>query len=84
MELAPGVAAAPMVKLDDSYYKLVDQLDGLVSVYPSLKAAKAITVKGPVRFDAPVEVKGECTFANGGAEPKALAAGVYEDASVDV
>ena len=40
VELAPGVSAAPMVKLDDAHYKLVDQLDGLVKVYPSLKARK--------------------------------------------
>lgn len=38
VELLAGLSAAPMVKLDDNHYKLVDQLDGLVSTYPSLKA----------------------------------------------
>lgn len=59
VELLPGLKAAPMVKLDDNHYKLVDQLDGLVAAYPSLKEATSITVKGPVKFsDAGVVVKG--------------------------
>ena len=79
VELAPGVAAAPLVKLDDAHYKLVDQLDGLVSVYPSLKDAAALTVKGPVRFAEAVAVKGSATFVNPGEEPKGVPAGEYGD-----
>ena len=84
VELAPGVAAAPLVKLDDAHYKLVDQLEGLVKRYPSLKGAKSITVKGPVAFDAEVVVQGDVTFENKGAEPRAVPAGTYVDTTVEL
>lgn len=45
------------MKLDDAHYKLVDKLERLVKVAPSLKAATSLTVKGPVRFDAGVVIK---------------------------
>ncbi len=81
--LAPGVDAAPLIKLDDAHYKLVDQLDALVSVCPSLKGCKSLTVKGPVKFAAEgVVLKGDVTFTAAGPEPAEVAAGVYENATV--
>lgn len=45
------------MKLDDAHYKLVDKLERLVKVPPSLKGARSLTVKGPVRFGAGVVIK---------------------------
>jgi len=82
VELAPGVAPAPLVKLDDAY-KLVDALDALVPCVPSLKGAASLTVKGPCRFGTPgVVCKGAVTFTAAGPEPSEVAAGEYTDASV--
>lgn len=47
----------PLVKLDDAHYKLVDKLERLVKVPPSMKGARSLTVKGPVRFGAGVVIK---------------------------
>jgi UTP--glucose-1-phosphate uridylyltransferase/phosphoglucomutase len=81
--LSPGVAAAPLVKLDDAHFKLVDQLDALASAYPSLRECRALTVKGPVRFAQPGGVlKGSVTFSAAGPEPAEVAPGVYEDAEI--
>jgi UTP--glucose-1-phosphate uridylyltransferase/phosphoglucomutase len=83
--LAPGVTAAPLVKLDDAHYKLVDQLDALVPVVPSLKECVSLTVKGPVKFAAAgVVLKGNVTFSAAGPEPAEVAPGVYENATVDL
>jgi hypothetical protein len=35
----------PLVKLDDKYFKLVDQMERLTPRPPSLVAAKSLTVK---------------------------------------
>lgn len=45
------------MKLDDGYYKLVDKLERLVRVPPSLKACSSLIVKGPVRFGEGVTIK---------------------------
>jgi hypothetical protein len=47
----------PLVKLDDSYYKLVDKLERLVKAPPSLKLCRSLTVKGPVRFEKGIVIK---------------------------
>ena len=83
--LAPGVTAAPLVKLDDGFYKLVDQLDGLVKpgCYPSLAGCTALTLKGPVKFAAPgVVIKGTVTITAPGPEPAEVAPGTYEDTDI--
>jgi UDP-N-acetylglucosamine pyrophosphorylase len=83
--LAPGVKAAPLVKLDDSFYKLVDQLDALVQpgCYPSLAGCTALTLKGPVKFASPgVVIKGTVTITAQGPEPSEVAPGTYEDTDI--
>jgi len=81
--LSPGVAAAPLVKLDDAHYKLVDQLDALVSAVPSLRDCVQVTVKGPVAFSAEgVVLKGSVSFTAAGPEPAAVAPGTYENADI--
>ena len=85
--LAPGVSPAPLVKLDDAHYKLVDQLDALVKpgCYPSLAGCTALTLKGPVKFASPgVVVKGTVTITAAGPEPAEVAAGEYADREVEL
>ena len=71
MVLACG--ACPLVKLDDKHYKLVDKMEALVRVPPSLRAAKSLTVKGPVRFLQGTTIEGDCLVVNGALCPQALA-----------
>ena len=56
---------APVVSLDDKFYKLVDKMDSLTLAAPSLKDAKSLTVKGPVKFDKGVVIKGDVLVVNG-------------------
>lgn len=58
----PAVSPAPLVKLDDSFYKLVDRFERLVPRVPSLLKCKSLTVKGPVRFGPGVVLEGEVTL----------------------
>ena len=67
----PAVSPAPLVKLDDSFYKLVDRFEKLVPRVPSLLKCKSLTVKGPVRFGPGVAIEGEVTLE---APPGATAA----------
>jgi NAD-dependent DNA ligase len=39
------VLQVPLVKLDDKYFKLVDQMERLTPRTPSLVAARSLTVK---------------------------------------
>ena len=55
----------PVVKLDDKYYKLVDKMDSLTLAAPSLKEANSLTVKGPVKFQPGVVIKGSVLVVNG-------------------
>lgn len=43
----------------------VDKMEALTLRAPSLVGAKALTVKGPVKFVPGVTIKGEVTFTNG-------------------
>lgn len=67
------VSPVPLVKLDDKFYKLVDQLERLTARAPSLVAARSLTVKGPVRFGANVTIKGDVTLEAAGSEPATIA-----------
>lgn len=71
----------PLVKLDDTHYKLVDQMEALVEASPSLIHATSLTVKGPIKFAAGVIIEGDVTLE--AEAPKAgghvvLKAGKYE------
>ena len=57
--------SAPVISLDDKFYKLVDKMDSLTLSAPSLKDAKSLTVKGPVKFEKGVIIKGEVLVVNG-------------------
>jgi len=85
IELAPernGVP--PLVKLDDRY-KFVDAMDTLIpNGVPSLKKCNKLTIKGEVEFEAGVVVTGDVTFSNGSEGKKVVAAGTYENQTVEL
>ncbi|KAL4420192.1 hypothetical protein ABPG77_011408 [Micractinium sp. CCAP 211/92] len=81
------VLAAPVpphIKLDDKHYKLVDQMEALAPAIPSLFHCKSLTVKGPVRFETGVGIRGAVTLINSTGEPVAVRGRTFEDTEVDV
>src|SRR6202012_2137350 len=65
----------PKVELLDDY-KLVDQLEELVAAgIPSLIHSRSLTVKGPWRFVAGVEIVGNVRFENGSREVREVKPG---------
>lgn len=74
----------PLIKLDDKHYKLVDQLEALSPEIPSLFHCKSLTVKGPVRFEAGVAVRGAVTLTNNGAKAVAVRGRTFEDVELDL
>jgi len=84
VQLADGVAKAPVVKLDDDHYKLVDKLEALVSASPSLVSCSGVTVKGPVRFLPGTTLKGKCVFTNNSDTPVDLPAKAYANVDLDL
>src|SRR5215469_6566509 len=73
----------PKVELSDDY-KLVDQLEELVAAgVPSLIRSRSLTVKGPWRFVAGVEIVGDVRFENRSGQVKEVKPGVYEDCVIE-
>ena len=73
----------PKVELSDDY-KLVDQLEELVAAgVPSLIRSRSLTVKGPWRFVAGVEIVGDVRFENRSGQVKEMKPGVYEDCLIE-
>ncbi|KAG1675771.1 hypothetical protein FOA52_012427 [Chlamydomonas sp. UWO 241] len=66
-------APAPLVKLDDKHYKLVDMMEALVEAPPSMVDCSSLTVTGAVKFSAGVVLKGDVQIEG----PGVLPAGVY-------
>jgi len=85
IELRPERAGVPpVVKLDDRY-KFVDDMEKLIpNGSPSLKECTKVEIKGDCEFAAGVIVKGTVTFSNAGEGKKTIAAGTYENTSVDL
>merc|ERR1712166_30931 len=85
IELAPERAGVPpLVKLDDRY-KFVDAMDTIIpNGVPSLKECDKLVIEGEVEFEAGVIVKGKVTFNNAGDGKKTVAAGTYENQTVDL
>lgn len=54
----------PLIKLDEKYYKLVDQMEALTPAVPSLVHCTLLEVRGPVEFRAGVSVRGRVTVEN--------------------
>ena len=61
-------------------YKMVDHLDQLNS--PSLIDCRSLTIRGPLRIEPGVVVRGEVTFENPGMTPLSVKPGVYADQTI--
>merc|ERR1712032_1316420 len=85
IELAPERAGVPpTIKLDD-LYKFVDAMDTLIpNGVPSLIGCSSMKVEGPIEFAAGVVVKGDVKFVNKGSDKKTVAAGTYENQTVEL
>merc|ERR1712039_581835 len=85
IELAPERAGIPpLVKLDDRY-KFVDAMDTIIpNGVPSLKNCTKLVIEGEVEFAAGVVLEGTVTFKNTGDGKKTVAAGTYENQTVDL
>ncbi|MCA9027782.1 MAG: UTP--glucose-1-phosphate uridylyltransferase [Planctomycetaceae bacterium] len=74
----------PLVKLDGEHYKLLDQFDALFpSGPPSLKECRSLSVKGGVRFEADVVLRGDVTI-NSGRDDAVLVSGEYADCVIEL
>ena len=62
--LTPPPNSSPLLPPTPSPCRLVDQLQALTPVVPSLIAATSLTVKGPVKFESGVVIKGDVTLTN--------------------
>ena len=85
IQLAEGLAAAPIVSLDSKAYKLVPQLEAAMpNGPPSLIKCKRLNVTGKVEFEAGVVLEGEVTIEGTGNEEdaKVIKAGNYVDAKL--
>jgi UTP--glucose-1-phosphate uridylyltransferase len=72
----------PVVRLSDEY-KLVDRLEKLIEEgVPSLIRCHSLKIHGPWRFRAGVELVGDVSFVNNGAEVRWIEPGAYADREV--
>merc|ERR1712190_132131 len=85
IQLAPERGGVPpLVKLDDRY-KFVDAMDTIIpNGVPSLKNCNKLVIKGEVELAAGVVCVGDVTFSNGGDGKKTVAAGTYENTTVEL
>lgn len=83
IELTKGpTAKAPIVALDDKFYKLVDQMDALVLTPPSLVDCEKLVVSGPAKFASKgVVFRGTCAVTVDGA-PVEVPRGEYVSGAV--
>merc|ERR1719433_2310695 len=74
----------PNIKLDGRY-KFVDAMETLTpNGTPSLIGCNKLVIEGEVVLAAGVVIKGSVTFKNAGNGPKEVAAGTYEDKTVEL
>merc|ERR1712224_74196 len=85
IELAPARnGVPPTIKLDDAY-KFVDSMDTLTpNGTPSLVACKKLGIDANIEFAPGVVIKGDVTFKNSSGEKKVVAAGTYEDTTIEL
>lgn len=85
IELAPARSGVPPnIKLDGAY-KFVDAMDTLIpNGVPSLINCTKLVIEGEVEFAADVVIKGSVTIKNAGEGKKTVAAGTYEDTTLEL
>ena len=75
----------PLVELDPKYYKLLQDFENYFSdAIPSLIRCESLKIAGPVKFAPGVVCEGKVEFVNEGKDPKAVAAGLYRNQSVQL
>jgi UTP--glucose-1-phosphate uridylyltransferase/phosphoglucomutase len=74
----------PLIKLDDKHYKLVDQLESLAPSVPSLIECTSLTVKGPVRFEGGVAIRGDVALTNGTGKPVGVRTRTFDSVELDL
>lgn len=75
----------PVVSLDDSFYKKIQDFDKRLQMLPSLFACESLEVKGDWLFDVDITVKGKVQFENTtGSQMKISSLGkvFFEDESI--
>lgn len=81
ISLVKGISA-PFVKLDDSHYKLVDQMESLTTQVPSLAQCSSLIVKGAVAFGPGVTIIGDVTLENKDVSKKLVQERTFEDVEI--
>ncbi len=70
----------PNIILDGDHYKMVDQLDAaLAGGVPSLLGCERLEIRGAVRFEPGVVLRGKVEMVNEGEARATVAAGTYEN-----
>jgi UDP-N-acetylglucosamine pyrophosphorylase len=81
----PAGQPPPAIDLDPKYYKLVDQLDQMLTGgVPSLQECQELTIRGPVSLNAANLFRGKVSLSNRSPEPKPLPPGLYVDRSTSL
>lgn len=71
--------APPVITLSGEY-KLVEGIEELG--VPSLVGCASLTIRGPIRFEPGVILRGDVVFENTGSMPQTVKAGTYQDQQV--
>lgn len=61
-----------LVKLDDKYYKKIQDFDQRFPTYPSLQKCSSFIVKGDILFDKPITLTGKVEFINTTNQPQKI------------
>ena len=80
VRLAASRAGIPPVILLSDEYKLVDQIEALG--VPSLIGCKSLKIRGLMKIEPGVIVKGDVQFENSSNEQKVVKAGIYENLTI--
>lgn len=74
-----------MIKLDDAFYKGVDDFEARFPHPLSLLRCRALTVEGDLRFGRDVVIEGEVTLQNRSGQPRSVPDGArYKDGTFPV
>ena len=75
---------SPFVKLDDKYYKLVDQMESMTESVPSLVNCSSLVVQGPVVFGSGVTIIGDVRLSNNEDRRKLIRDRTFENVELEI
>jgi UTP--glucose-1-phosphate uridylyltransferase len=71
---------SPLIRLDSAYYKMIDQLrERFAQGVPSLIACESLDIKGDVKFEAGVVIRGKVKIVNRGKKQYTVPQGTVID-----